>query len=144
MASLLLRAGFADGSVFHAYHAYECALSSLIAAKRYPVPPAGWTRLRLPSGRTIEAYPSPRGGIPDRSAHKARIVFFDQLADRTRPYYTTHTRLRRFLTVQDRLGALYYDAVTDRLPEQRYRAAFATGLLTEVHRFVREVRVEIA
>lgn len=144
MASLLMRAGYADGAVFHAYHAYECMLSALIAAKGYPVPPEGWTRLDLPSGRTVAAYPSPGGGIQDRSAHKARIVFFDQLADRTKPYFAAPARLSRFLTVQDRLDALYYNAAKNHLPEQRYPASFATGLLPTVRQFVRDVGIEIA
>lgn len=140
MASRLLRAEFADGAVFHIYHAYECVLSALIAAKGYPVPPDGWTKLKLPSGKTVHAYPSPQGGIQDHSAHKARIVFFDQVADRTKPYYTSHSRLRTFLTFQDRLDALYYNAARNHLPQQRYQPSFATGLLSAVWEFAQEVR----
>src|SRR5688500_7841788 len=76
MASHLLASGFADGAVFHTYHAYECSLNALIAARGYPVPPDGLTRLTLPSGRTIRVYPSPGGGIREQSAHKARILLF--------------------------------------------------------------------
>src|SRR5438270_9855049 len=75
MASRLLRAGFADGAIFHTYHAYECVLSALIAAHGHPVPPEGWTTITTPSGRTVSLYPSPSGGIPDRSAHRARQLF---------------------------------------------------------------------
>jgi hypothetical protein len=103
MARRLLRSGFADGAAFHGYHCYECLLSALIAAKGYPVPPEGWTRLELPSGRVIEAHPSPSGSIQERNAHKARIVFFDELADLGRRYLALHRLLRTFLTYQDRL-----------------------------------------
>jgi HEPN domain-containing protein len=48
MASRLLDSGFADGTVFHAYHAYGCVLSALIAAKGYPVPPDGKTQTISP------------------------------------------------------------------------------------------------
>lgn len=140
MASRLLRAGFADGAVFHTYHAYECVLSALIAAKGYPVPPDGWTKLQLPSGKTVRAYPSPQGRIQDHNAHKARIVFFEQAADRTKSYYTSHSRLRTFLTVQDRLDALYYNAAKNHLPEQRYQSSLATDLLSAVWKFAQEVR----
>ncbi len=95
MAFRLMRSGYADGAVFHAYHGYEWVLSALIAAKGYPVPPEGWTTLRLPTGRVLQAYPSPQGMIPDHNAHKARIVFFDQLADRTESYYRDFNRLSR-------------------------------------------------
>ena len=88
MAHRLRRASYLDGAVFHAYHGFECMLSALIAGKGYPVPPRGWTSLELPSGETIQAYPSPLGAIRDRNAHTARPVFFDQLADRAQPYYT--------------------------------------------------------
>lgn len=62
MASRLLDSGFSDGAIFHAYHAYECVLSAFITAHNYPVPPEGWTKLTSPSGKSILAYPSPRGG----------------------------------------------------------------------------------
>lgn len=141
MASRLLRDGFADGAVFHAYHAYECVLSAFIAANGYPVPPEGWTSLPLPSGKTVKAYGPPGGMIQDRSAHKARIVFFDQLADPTKPYHATHQRLRRIITLQDRNDALYYDPNSDRHPHHLYRSAFASGLLPLMTQFAREVRL---
>ena len=143
MALVLLRAGFAEGAVFHAYHAYECILSAFIAAKGYPVPPEGWTKIRSPSGKLIHAYPSPAAPIKDRSAHKARIVFFDHLADRTKPYFATHGRLRRIITLSDRQSALYYDAVVYRLPHEQYNVSFAQGLLPLVYGFARDVRSEI-
>lgn len=141
MATRLLRDGFTDGAVFHAYHAYECLLSAFISTNGYPVPPAGKTSLRLPSGKTVKAYPSPHGAIPDLNAHKARIVFFEQLADRTNDYYTTHTVLRTFMTYQDRLDSLYFDPVSHRLPHQRYQSALVRDLLQILVRFAREVRV---
>jgi hypothetical protein len=143
MSIRLLKSGFADGAVFHAYHAYECLLSAFIAAKGYPVPPEGWTSLRLPSGTTVRAYPSPLGMIQDHNAHKARLVFFDQLADRTAAYYSAHRLLRTFFTYQDRLDALYYDPALDQLPEEQFAASFAAELLPTVWRFAREVRTEI-
>ncbi len=94
MSNHLVRRGFADGAVFHAYHAYECVLSALIAANGYAVPPNGWTTFKPPHGKTIHYYPSPAGGITERPAHGARLLFFDQLADRTKPYYRTHMILR--------------------------------------------------
>lgn len=141
MASRLLRDGFADGAVFHAY---ECLLSAFIATNGYPVPPEGWTTLHLPSGRIVKAYPSPHGVIPDKNAHKARIAFFDQLADRTKAYYATHTRLRTFITYHDRLDALYYDPISQRLLHQRYQSVFASGLLPTVAQFAREVRTVLS
>jgi len=143
MASRLLRRGFADGAAFHAYHAFECTLSAHIAASGYEVPPEGWTRLHTPSGKTIRAYPSPGGGIQDRSAHKARLVFFDQVADRTKPYFATYSILSRFLTVDARNDALYYDAPSDLLPQQHYPRAQVAGLLPLVRQFAREMWREI-
>jgi hypothetical protein len=143
MARQLLRAGFPDGAVFHAYHAYECTVSALIAAHGYAVPPEGWTKLISPTGKTIQAYPSPGGGIPEKSAHKARLVFFHELADRTKPYFATHAVLSRFMTLSDRMDALYYNAHRGQLPHQRYSRAFATGLLPDVLKFAQEVWQEI-
>jgi hypothetical protein len=136
-------AGFADGAVFHAYHAYECVLSAMIAAHGFPVPPAGRTRLPGPGGRTIMGYPSPGGGIVDSSGHRARIFLFDELADRARPYFATHGLLSRFLTPEDRMDSLYYDATFDQMPSEKYSHSHASGLLPTVHQFAREVWREI-
>jgi hypothetical protein len=143
MASRLLRDGFADGAVFHIYHAYECVLSAFIAANGYQVPPDGWTSLVLPSGEKKHFYPSPAGDITDKNAHKARIAFFEQLADGSRPYYVIHTRLRTFITYQDRLNALYYDRNSDRLPHHQYLESFAAQLLPIVTQFALEVRTTL-
>lgn len=143
MASRLLRSGFADGAVFHAYHAYECVLSSFIAVKGYPVPPQGWVKLKQPSGKSVKSYPSPKGPIRENSAHNARIVFFNNLADPSKLYYTTHTRLSRFITLSDRQNSLYFDASTGRAPHERYKESFVRGLLPTLRQFARDVRREI-
>ncbi len=142
MSRRLVRLGFADGAAFHAYHAFECVLSTMIAARGYDVPPEGWTRLLSPSGKIVHAYPSPNGGITDKSAHKARIIFFRELSDRTKPYWATFNILSRILDVNARNNALYYDASRDLLPQQRYSEAWVTGLLPMVRLFVRQVRRE--
>lgn len=139
----LLRLGFADGAVFHAYHGFECLLSAVIAAKGYPVPPEGWTTLHLPSGISVRAYPSQQGMIRDFNAHKARLALFDQLADPASTYYDAYDHLRTFLTYRDRLDSLYYDASQNRLPEDRYSPSFVGTLLPALMRFAREVRIEI-
>ncbi len=143
MARHLLRAGLADTAVFHAYHAYECVLGAFIAGHGYAVPPEGWTKLVSPAGKTIQAYPSPSGGIQDKTAHKARIVFFHELGDRTKPYFATHAILVRFMTLGDRMDSLYYNAQRGQLPHQRYSIAFAGGLLPDVLTFARQVWQEI-
>ncbi|SRR6266567_639427 len=143
MASRLLDSGFADGATFHAYHAYECVLSSFIAGCGYSVPPEGWTKLISPAGKNIWAYSSPRGGIPDRSAHKARLAFFNELADSTKPYFLRHATLGRYLTLDVRMDSLYYDANLDRLPHDAYNHPFALSLIPEVHLFAQEVWREI-
>ena len=143
MASRLLVAGFADGAIFHTYHAYECVLSAFIAAHNYPVPPEGWTKLTSPTGKSILAYASPKGGIQDKSAHRARLMFFIELADPTKPYFTHHAILSRFITLGDRMDSLYYDAIRDRLPHEAYDHSFANDLIPVVNVFAREVWREI-
>lgn len=143
MSQRLLRSGFADGAVFHAYHGFECLLSAVIAARGYPVPPEGWTTLLLPSGASVQAYPAPEGMIRDFNAHKARLALFDQLADPTSAYYDAYDHLRTFLTYRDRLDSLYYEANQNRLPEDRYSLAFGEALLPALTRFAREVRTEV-
>ena len=139
MAARLLRAGFADGAIFHAYHDYECIMSGVIAAHNFPVPPDGWSTLLTPEGTIRRVYPSPGGGIQERSVHKARLLFFGELADTTRPYFATYSRFLRVVTDSDRTNALHYDAARDRLPQQAYDTSYATGLLGAVRQFAREV-----
>jgi len=143
MARRLLLSGFADGAVFHLYHAYECAISAFIAAHGYQVPPEGMTQMLLPSGRAIKAYPSPSGMIREPSAHKARIMFFDELLDQSKPYYATYAQLRRFFGMKDRMDALYYDQVRMQLPHQKYNTAYAAGLYTSIAQFAHAVWTDI-
>ena len=143
IARRLLGAGFSDGAVFHVYHAYECALSAMIAAQGYVVPPEGWTKLAAPSGKPISSYPSPSGGIQERSAHKARVIFFNELSDHAKPYFATHSILSRFLTLSDRNRALYYDAVRDRLPHEAFNRSFAAALLPRIRQFAQELWQDI-
>lgn len=114
MAERLLRSGFADGAVFHAYHAYECAVSALIAAKGVPVP----------------------------LSHAGRFSLFARLRDPARPYTATQKDLRT-LTVPVRNASLYYDEGEDSLPNDQFGTAATARLLPIVHRFAREVWVEI-
>ena len=139
MSLRLLRLGFPDGSCFHTYHAFECAVSALIAAKGFPVPPDGKTYL---GGRTY--YNGPSGQIYEPSTHKIRLILFNELADKSKPYYASFTRLQRILTNPMRNDTLYYDFARDLLPAQRYGHPLALGYYNQVRRFVSEVRVEIS
>jgi hypothetical protein len=143
MASRLLDSGFADGTVFHAYHAYECVLSALIAAKGYPVPPDGKIQTISPSGKRVFGYPSPQGILPQLSTHKVRQMFFMELADKSKSYYAQHLVLSRFITPNDRNDSLYYDAVRDQLPYDVYNRSFAVSAIPQIHLFAREVWKEI-
>ncbi len=139
MARRLLQSGFVDGAVFHIYHGYECVLSAMIAANGYAVPPEGLTTIKSPAGKSVRFYPSPSGRIQELSAHKARLVFFSQLADNTKPYFVTHGSLSRFLSTDLRNDALYYDVGRDRLPHEAYSRSLASGLFPRVHQFARQV-----
>src|SRR5690242_6414332 len=143
MASRLLNSGFADGAIFHAYHAYECVVSAFIAANNYPVPPEGWTKLTSPTKKPVSHYPSPKGGIEVNSAHKARLLFFKELADPTKRYYTRYTILSRSIRLSDRMDSLHYHAKLDRLPHEAYNHSFADSIIHEVLSFAHEVWKEI-
>ncbi|CAN5566428.1 hypothetical protein BH11ARM1_BH11ARM1_10410 [soil metagenome] len=143
MASRLLRHGFADGATFHAYHAFECLLSAHIAANGYDVPPEGAQVQQVRPGKSIKVFPSPRGVIPEPSAHKARIIFFGEVADTTKPYFTTFATLKRFLTVNLRMDALYYDPKADLLPHDQFTQSFADGAIRQVRQFAKELWQEI-
>ena len=143
MASRLLEMGFSDGAIFHTYHAYECVLSSFISANGYPVPPEGLTKLTSPKGKPISCYPSPGGSITEPSAHKARLKFFDELANPTSPYTARYKTLKRYLILDVRMDSLYYDVRNDLLPHEAYPHSFAIHIIPEVHSFARDVWKEI-
>jgi len=138
MASRLLDSGFADGAVFHTYHAYECVLSAFIAAKGYPVPPDG--QARSPHGR---GYSSPSGNFLPAGTHKARQIFFMELADQSKPYNARHQALSRFINSDVRNDSLYYNTLHNQLPHEIHNLSFATEFIIEVRLFAREVRKEI-
>ncbi len=140
MARRLLQAGFVDGAVFHSYHAFECVLSAYIARSGYNVPPEGRIAQQ---GKGRLHYPSPSGGFDDPGAHKARLKLFGELGDPSKPYYSRYRAMMRYLSVDFRNKALYYDRTRRRLPQHEYTANFATLFLQEVHDFAREVRSEI-
>jgi len=80
MASRLLDSGFADGATFHAYHAYECVLSSFIAAHGYLVPPEGWTKITRPSGKAVLVYPLAKRWYSLASPDNYPFICFNGLA----------------------------------------------------------------
>ena len=143
IARLLLENGFADACVFHAYHAYEGVLSALIAQRGYDVPPQGATKVVFKSGPPKKVFLSPTDSDYEFSTHKARILYFNKLADKNMTYWNTHDILQRIATVDARNNALYYDPQNDRLPFEQYDPNFATQLLEHVRRFAAEVWQEI-
>lgn len=145
MASRLLRCGFADGAVFHTYHAYECVVSAFLAAKGYSVTPngrvvRGSSKRRRGSTKSSHSSTNPQ---TSQSPHKQRLLLFNQLADRTKPYFHVHTILSRMVTPNHRNSALYYDPQQDRLPHQVFDVQFALDLIPEVRQFARHVWKDI-
>lgn len=114
MAERVRRDGFIDGTVFHAYHAYECSISALIAARGHPVP----------------------------ISHRGRLALYERLRHGTSPSTATANRLAR-LTIQTRNASLYYDESEDGMPSERFDVAYADRILPIVHRFAREIWAEI-
>lgn len=139
MSECLLTGNFADGSCFHTYHAFECAIGAVIAAKGWRVPPDGKT---YGPSRTV-FYPGPSGDIHEPSTHKVRLVLFSEVADRTKPYYNTFSTLKRILTNPLRNNTLYYDRVRDLLPEQQFNESRSRALYEQVKKWVEDVRDEI-
>jgi hypothetical protein len=141
MSSRLRRHGFADGSVFHTYHAFECAVGAVIAKKGWPVPPDGATVVYAP--RRMSYYSGPGGQLTEQSTHKAKLELFGQIGDTSKPYYSTFAVLKRFLTNRLRNNSLYYDSRNDILPKQQFTNSQALGFYQQVHSWVKEVKEEI-
>jgi hypothetical protein len=142
MASLLLTS-YPDGAFFHCYHAYECAVSALIAARGYHVPPEGRTYYVNASGKQVKYYPSPTRQITEPSSHKAKFLLFNDLADRTKQYFSIHSTLSRFITVVARNDALYYNEPLNLLPQDRLTTSDALSAYREVRKFALEIWKEI-
>jgi hypothetical protein len=142
IASRLLRAGFPDAAYFHIYHAFECAVSTVIAAKGYQVPPEGRVKIKV-GKKTIRYYPSPSGRIKEDSTHKVKLILFVELADRSSAYYARFGTLKSFLTVPSRNYSLYYDPVADQLPHEKFSHSYVLSVYAEVRKFVKEAGTEI-
>jgi len=97
----------------------------------------GATRLTSPRGKKV--FIAPRSGRQEPSTHRAKVLFFDELADLTKPYAQLHAHLSRFMTNERRNNALYYDAVRDLLPQQRYNDVDVWVQWRAVRQFCREV-----
>lgn len=130
---------FPDGSAFHTYHAFECAISAVIAAKGCGVPPDG----KKFGPKRLVYYQGPSGQIREPSTHKVRLILFDQLADKSKPYYGTFSTLKRILTNRLRSDTLYYDHAKDLLPEQQFDEPRAKALYEQVEKWIEDVRGEI-
>lgn len=135
VARCLLGLGFHDAAVFHAYHAYECGLSALIAANGHEVPPSGGKLPGTSSARGVE-YTCRGGNVVEPSAHQARIAMFNKLADDTKPYYSVHARLQRYVQ-STRNDSLYLDRNTGSLPHQSFSPSFADQFVARVRAFAK-------
>lgn len=142
IASILLRKGFPDAAYFHIYHAFECAISSVIASKNFPVPPDGKKIIYMGKKRLIQ-YTASKGQITEPSTHKARFLLFDDLADHSKSYYTAYSILSRFLTNDDRNASLYFDHKTYLLPHEQYNHSHVEPLYRDVREFVKGCREEL-
>ncbi len=135
VARCLLGLGFYDAAVFHAYHAYECGVSAVIAANGYEVPPWGG-RASSPLGARGIEYSCRGGNVIEPSTHQARISMFNKLADHTESYYRIHERLQRYVQTK-RSESLYLDRNTGTLPHENLSTAFAEQLTTRVREFAK-------
>lgn len=115
MSERMLRSGFQDGALFHAFHAYECAISVLIGGYGLPVP----------------------------TDHARRFMLLNRLLSLESPHAETNAILLAVLTVQTRSKSLYFDEGTNQLPTDRFDRDFVARVLPIVHRFAREVLTKI-
>ena len=114
LAEYLRRWAYFDGSVFHAYHAYECVISAHLVG-------AG---LRVPA------------------SHAGRLARFDDILDRSGPIAEAYQRLD-FRTIRVRNESLYDEVDGDLCPEDRFDAAYVEVLMPLVHAFARAVWREL-
>jgi len=114
MAKVLLRTGFADGAMIHTYHAFECAISAVIAVHGESVPPN----------------------------HHHRLSLWSRIRDVSKPYAAMEERLPD-LTMSVRNNALYYDEADGLLPHDRFSSAFVGEQLRLVAGFVFQLRHEL-
>jgi len=142
MASELLRKGFDDGAFFHCYHAYECALSAVIANAGYPVPPDA-RRFTTASPRQ-SYYSAPKGPMSgNQSSHLAKLALFEQVAKRSTPYYQRHLILKTLVKPVARNDSLYYDSRLDRLPWNAFDHDEVLFIHNELMELVAEILDEI-
>jgi len=70
-------------------------------------------------------------------------MLFDELSNKSHPYYSIHQQLKRTLSMQARNTALYYDPKLDRLPQRAYKTKDAQQALQQVRAFARALWSDI-
>ncbi len=94
--------------------------------------------------KKVFGYPSPNGNfLQQHGTHKVRQIFFMELADQNKSYYTKHQVLSRYISLDDRMDSLYYDTLHDQLPHEIYNLSFAAGIILQVRIFAHAVWKEI-
>lgn len=130
--------GFFDGAMFHAYHAFECAISALLASYSIPIPPDG--RRESPLG---SFYKGPHTKVPAIwGAHRAKLALVSQID-------TSHMNCSILLSQllpqirPHRNASLYYDKVSG-WPQVHYSSQdLALELGEQVDQFIRALRSDI-
>lgn len=128
------QAGNYDIAIFHAYHAYECALCAFIASERWEVPPHGGTHIG-----DKDYYQGPLSMPVSRGEHDARAKYAAKLLTPAKSYYEVYVRLdgkRRW-----RNESLYVE--DGQLPKDRFTQKNAEWCLKNVRRFMQELWADI-
>lgn len=141
MAVKLYDKGLADGASFHSYHAFECTASAFLAFKGSPVPPEGKAKTKI-KGKWVRHYSSPRGPITEQSTHKAKILIFEDLADKTSTYYSHYMTMSRFSNTL-RNATLYYDSITNKMPSEVFSKPDAADLFKDAKLFFELISIEL-
>ena len=121
---------FPDGTTFHAYHAFECAVSAFIAAHGRDVPPLDKKRAS--------------GGTPHpKSDHKRRISIFRKLTQPTDHSNSLFGRMAPYMTSELRNDSLYHDGTTNRFPYETHRFLGVSTWVSDVEQFIYAVSDDI-
>ena len=123
-----LQGKFPDGTTFHAYHAFECAVSAYIAARGRKVPPL-----------------DKKSGVPvnPKSDHKRKLVLFRHLTKTSDHSNGLFTLVSRYMTTILRNDTLYHNGQTNQFPFDLHRFPSSGLWIKEVSDFVAAVDQDI-
>jgi hypothetical protein len=140
MADMLCNASppYCDGAYFHAYHAYECMVTAILASAKMPYTREAWQY--DPATHTYYYFDYHGNRLDDRGEHYVYLMLARQIIGTTKPYSAAFDALAKHKP-NHRNQAIDYRFGYLKLPHDQapYRCEAVRHYVRQVQQFIEEV-----